>query len=71
MTNVMVTIRGPEPITAERVIDLGEFHAVWEPGITIGSDSGCTVVLPQLPRRCWLSSTVRARPNATTASSAR
>ena len=27
---------------------LGEFHAVWDAGVSIGSDPNCTVVLPDL-----------------------
>ena len=43
-----VTVRDAQgAILAER--DLGEFGAVWSAGVSIGSDAGCTVVLPGLP----------------------
>lgn len=45
---VSVTVRGsdwPAPQTSE----LGEFQCVWSEGVSIGSDPGCTVVLPGLP----------------------
>ena len=49
MSNVVISIRGPEPDTAVQTLDLGEFRAVWDEGISIGSHPECTVVLPELP----------------------
>lgn len=46
---VAVAIRGPKADDPERMIELGEFHATWKPGVLIGSDPGCTIVLPELP----------------------
>jgi hypothetical protein len=45
-----VSVRGPSPAASETEIVLGEFHAVWKDGVSIGSDPGCVVVLPGLPR---------------------
>ena len=45
---VSVSIRGVEAATASRDVELGEFHAVWRDGISIGSDPSCTLVLSEL-----------------------
>lgn len=45
---VSVSICGLDPGTSSRDVVLGEFHAVWEAGVSIGSDPNCTVVLPDL-----------------------
>jgi hypothetical protein len=46
---VSVSINRPEPGAFSRETELGEFHAVWKEGVSIGSDPGCTIVLPDLP----------------------
>jgi hypothetical protein len=43
-----VSIRGVEPVASSQDVKLGEFHAVWKEGVSIGSDAGCTVALPGL-----------------------
>jgi hypothetical protein len=43
-----ISIRGPYPEAPPRDIELGEFHAVWKGGVSIGSDPDCTIVLPEL-----------------------
>ena len=48
-TCVLVRIRRPEAGAEVRTIDLGAFHAAWGSGVTLGSDPGCTVILPDLP----------------------
>ena len=45
---VTMSVRGPYPDAPPRDTELGEFLAVWTGGISIGSDPGCTVVLPEL-----------------------
>lgn len=45
---VSVSIRSLDPGAASRDVVLGEFHAVWQDGVSIGSDPSCTVVLPDL-----------------------
>ena len=45
---VVVSIRGLDLIAASRDVVLGEFSAVWQNGVSIGSDPRCTVVLPDL-----------------------
>ena len=45
---VSVSIRGLDPGASSRAVVLGESHAVWEAGVSIGSDPNCTVVLPDL-----------------------
>jgi hypothetical protein len=46
---VKVSIRTAEPGGFLRDLELGEFLAVWTKTVSIGSDPGCTVVLPDLP----------------------
>lgn len=46
---VSVAIRGPSADSPATETELGEFRTVWDEGVTIGSDSQCTVVLPDLP----------------------
>jgi hypothetical protein len=46
---VSVSIRRPDPGGVSRDVELGEFHAVWEAGVSVGSDPRCTIVLPDLP----------------------
>jgi hypothetical protein len=43
---VSVSIRDSD--RPSRETELGEFHAVWKDGVSIGSDQACTVVLPGL-----------------------
>lgn len=45
---VSVSIRGLDPGVVSREVVLGEFHDLWRDGVTIGSDSSCSVVLPGL-----------------------
>ena len=45
---VSVSVRGPTPDSLSTVTELGEFYAVWQNGISIGSDPGCTIVLHEL-----------------------
>jgi hypothetical protein len=44
-----VSIRGPSPDSPSTVTELGEFYAVWQDGISIGSHPRCTIVLHELP----------------------
>jgi hypothetical protein len=45
---VTVNIREAESTASPHCIELGEFHATWKDGVSIGSDRGCTVALPGL-----------------------
>ena len=45
---VSVSVRGTSSESVPRTSELGEFHAVWKNGVSIGSDPRCTVVLPEL-----------------------
>jgi hypothetical protein len=46
---VLVWIRSCDPGSLSQHAELGEFHAVWKAGVSIGSDPRCTIVLPNLP----------------------
>jgi hypothetical protein len=46
---VSVSIRRADPGSFTRDAELGEFHAVWGAGVSVGSDPRCTIVLPDLP----------------------
>ena len=35
--------------SVSRDVELGEFQTVWKDGVSIGSDPGCTISLPDLP----------------------
>ena len=45
---VSVSVRGTSSKSVSETSELGEFHAVWKNGVSIGSDPRCTVVLPEL-----------------------
>jgi hypothetical protein len=45
---VIASILGPSPDSPPLITELGEFHAVWQDGVSIGSDPLCTIVLPEL-----------------------
>ena len=47
---VTVEIRKRAGDVVLEVRELGEFHAVWAKGVSIGSDPRCSVALPDLPR---------------------
>ncbi len=46
---VTVEIRKRAGGAVLEVRELGEFHAVWANGVSIGSDPRCSVALPDLP----------------------
>src|SRR5262245_20985671 len=45
---VKATIGVADSIATPMYVELGEFHAVWKNGVSIGSDPGCTLVLKGL-----------------------
>lgn len=48
-SEVFAVIQRADECNRATRIHLGEFHQVWRPGINIGSDPRCTIVLPDLP----------------------